>query len=44
MAKVFGVLSEKAGEFYEIGAVIQRPLARFNAEGSWTVIHFDSLL
>jgi prepilin-type N-terminal cleavage/methylation domain-containing protein len=34
MAKSFGVINEKAGKFYERGAVIKRPWARFNGNGS----------
>jgi hypothetical protein len=44
MAKCLGAVNEKAGEFYETGAVIHGHWARFNGDGSRSVIHFDSLL
>jgi prepilin-type N-terminal cleavage/methylation domain-containing protein len=34
MAKSLGTFNEKVGKFYERGAVIQRPWARFTGEGS----------
>ena len=42
MAKSLGAFHERARKFYETGAVIRRPWARFTGDGSWTVIHFDS--
>jgi hypothetical protein len=44
MAKVLGASNEKAGKCYETGAVVQRPWTRYNGDGTWTVIHFGSLL
>jgi hypothetical protein len=41
---LWGAFNEKAGEFSETAAVIQRHWVRFNGDGSWTLIHFDSLL
>jgi prepilin-type N-terminal cleavage/methylation domain-containing protein len=40
MAKSLGGFKEKARELYETGAVIQRPWARFNGDGSWTRYSF----
>jgi hypothetical protein len=44
MVKGLGASNKKVRECYETRAVIQRPWARYNGDGTWTGIHFASLL